>query len=256
LFYGIERTRHQRITLTQRSARCPRIILFTKISFGTLPRFRVQADIPRYEVIVQDGCSTDNTARIIEKCGPYIKYASERDTGVYDAWNKALDRANGDWAIFLGADDYLLADNVLARCHLHIKKLSPAVIFAYGNVLHGKDGKVGSVWDRTLSQMYHYFLTSMGLPFPATFTRLAALKKARFDAGYKIAGDYDLAARLITAENACHLPVNVTWMEKGGLSNDPAYRCLLLEERARVLFTRILPKAEMLVEASAEHLWD
>jgi glycosyltransferase involved in cell wall biosynthesis len=211
---------------------------------------------PRYEVIVQDGCSTDNTANIIKKCGARVKCVSEQDTGVYDAWNKALDRADGDWAIFLGADDYLLADNVLVRCHLHIKRLSPAATFAYGNVLHGKDGRVSSVWDRTLSQMYHYFLTSMGLPFPATFTRLAALKKARFDASYKIAGDYDLAARLITPDNAYHIPVNVTWMEIGGLSNDPACRCQLLEERTRVLFTRVLPKAEMLAEASMEHLWD
>jgi glycosyltransferase involved in cell wall biosynthesis len=211
---------------------------------------------PDYEVIVQDGASTDNTPNIVKNYGSRVNFASEPDTGVYDAWNKALLRAKGEWGIFLGADDCFMGDNALVRCRLHMKKLPPGIVFAYGKVVYGKDGVIRTILGSSLSHMYHCFLTNMGLPFPATFTRLAALKKTRFDASYKIAGDYDLAARLITADNACHIPVNVTWMEHGGLSNNPAYRCQLLEERTRVLFTHILPKARMLVEASAEHLWD
>ena len=209
---------------------------------------------PDYEVILQDGLSTDDTLKIAGKYSGRLQCVSEADTGVYDAWNKALDRAAGEWGIFLGADDFLVDGNVLANCRLHLKKLPPEITFAYGNVLHGENGKLSGVWARSLSFMYHYFLTNMGLPFPATFTRLEALKKARFDTSYQIAGDYDLAARLLTKDNAAYLPVHVTWMEKGGLSSRPEQRHAILEERRRVVRTRVVPKAGMLAEASLEYL--
>jgi glycosyltransferase involved in cell wall biosynthesis len=60
---------------------------------------------PGWEVIVQDGGSTDGTLDILRGCGNHLDWRSGPDSGIYDAWNKAAERASGDWVLFLGADD-------------------------------------------------------------------------------------------------------------------------------------------------------
>ena len=58
------------------------------------------------EIILIDGLSTDNTVNIIKKYSEKIKYwKSESDTGIYNAWNKGLKVANGEWICFIGSDD-------------------------------------------------------------------------------------------------------------------------------------------------------
>lgn len=61
------------------------------------------------EFIVVDGASTDGTREILERRAADIDLCiSEPDRGIYDAMNKALDRATGEYVLFLGADDVLL----------------------------------------------------------------------------------------------------------------------------------------------------
>ena len=61
------------------------------------------------ELLVIDGDSNDKTVDILKSYGNIIDILkSEPDKGLYDAWNKALRLATGEWIMFLGADDYLL----------------------------------------------------------------------------------------------------------------------------------------------------
>lgn len=63
------------------------------------------------ELIIVDGLSSDNTSKIITQYDQYLAYSiSETDTGLYDAWNKGILHAKGDWILFLGADDRLAPD--------------------------------------------------------------------------------------------------------------------------------------------------
>ena len=58
------------------------------------------------EIIVIDGGSNDNTVPILQANADKIRaWISEPDSGIYEAWNKALVRWRGDWILFLGADD-------------------------------------------------------------------------------------------------------------------------------------------------------
>lgn len=82
------------------------------------------------EYIVIDGGSTDSTLEIIKRHADQLRYwTSEPDAGIYDAMNKSLTKATGDWLYFLGSDD------ILADC-LH--KIAPALVDArtiyYGDV--------------------------------------------------------------------------------------------------------------------------
>lgn len=70
-----------------------------------------------YEVIIADGLSTDSTVSQVEKFIPafnnQIKITSKKDNGIYDAMNKGLEQATGEWIFFLGSDDELHEDTVL-----------------------------------------------------------------------------------------------------------------------------------------------
>jgi glycosyltransferase involved in cell wall biosynthesis len=64
-----------------------------------------------YEYLVIDGGSTDGTVDLLRKYESSITYwKSEPDEGLYDAMNKAVRQARGQWLLFLGADDLLAAN--------------------------------------------------------------------------------------------------------------------------------------------------
>lgn len=76
-----------------------------------------------YEIIIMDGMSEDNTLDIIRNYGDErIRVYSQKDKGVYDAMNKGIDAANGDWLYFLGSDDRLYDDMVFDNIVNYIER--------------------------------------------------------------------------------------------------------------------------------------
>ena len=66
-----------------------------------------QQSYPNKELIIIDGGSKDGTLDLLKANSEKIDYwVSETDNGIYNAWNKGLAQANGDWICFLGADDF------------------------------------------------------------------------------------------------------------------------------------------------------
>ena len=210
---------------------------------------------PNIEWIVQDGGSKDGTLDKLRPHADRIKLVSEPDSGMYDAWNKALGRATGDWAIFLGADDFFISPHSIAQCHRHLRGMPPHIDIAYGALLMGNNGKAEHLLNRTMHRAYNTFLSDMGVPFPATFIRVPVLQRERFDASYKIAGDFEFVARILSGDNVARLPIIVSYMEMGGLSSDSS-NCTLLEERLRALDAHIAPKAREIMETSINHVVD
>ena len=210
---------------------------------------------PNIEWIVQDGGSKDGTLDKLRPHADRIKLVSEPDSGMYDAWNKALGRATGDWAIFLGADDFFISPHSIAQCHRHLRGMPPHIDIAYGALLMGNNGKAEHLLNRTMHRAYNTFLSDMGVPFPAKFIRVPVLQRERFDASYKIAGDFEFVARILSGDNVARLPIIVSYMEMGGLSSDSS-NCTLLEERLRALYAHIAPKAREIMETSINNVVD
>src|SRR5687767_14003562 len=72
-------------------------------------------DYPSVEYIVIDGGSSDGTVEVIKKYASGMAYwTSEPDEGIYDAMNKAIDKASGDWIIFMHSGDCFTSPGTLA----------------------------------------------------------------------------------------------------------------------------------------------
>lgn len=186
------------------------------------------------ELIVVDGGSTDSTVQILETFQNEISYwISERDTGIYNAWNKGLVKATGDWVCFLGADDYFVNANVLANMTPVLNQIPLAVNVAYGKiVLLGYEDEVlyeyGEPWERVASK----FKNTMCLPHPGLMHRRTAfLQHGEFDESFKIAADYDMLLRILQDGVAQFIPnLTVVAMRQGGASSNPANSFLALSE--------------------------
>jgi glycosyltransferase involved in cell wall biosynthesis len=87
------------------------------------------------EVIIVDGASTDGTIEIIKRYSgrhAFIRWVAEKDRGVYDAMNKGIGMATGEWVYFLGADDGFYDKEVLSGILPPDRQDSPDIL--YGNV--------------------------------------------------------------------------------------------------------------------------
>ncbi len=82
------------------------------------------------EYIVIDGSSSDSTLEIIEKYRDSIDIlVSEKDDGIYHAMNKAVNKASGEWVIFMNAGDIFANANVLEYVSGFLKM--PADVFLW-----------------------------------------------------------------------------------------------------------------------------
>jgi len=113
-----------------------------------------QQTYPNKELIIIDGGSRDGTVDLLEANREQIRYwISEPDRGIYNAWNKGLARAKGEWICFLGADDYFWDARVLERLAGQLEKLPPDIRVAYGQIMMvNSDGTslypVGEPWEK------------------------------------------------------------------------------------------------------------
>ena len=150
----------------------------------------------RMEYIIIDGGSTDGTQEIIERVRRetegaekrIVWYASEPDKGIYDAMNKGLAHASGDWVNFMNAGDAFADDQVLELFSSSQTAINAEVKVIAGHTInvfaeHEEMQPVG--WVGQLEK---------DIPFThqAAFTRLDPTDPWRFDLMYRLSADYNL----------------------------------------------------------------
>jgi GT2 family glycosyltransferase len=84
------------------------------------------------EVVVVDGASTDDTARVLATYGDRVRWISEPDRGQSDAINKGIRMARGDLVAWINSDDYYASPHAIAKL-LDAFDAEPDVDIAYGN---------------------------------------------------------------------------------------------------------------------------
>ena len=179
-----------------------------------------------FELIIQDGASTDGTVVVAEAWRerlPALSIVSETDAGIYDAWNKALRRIQGEWVLFLGADDELADADVLARAKERMCAYPPHVLFAAGDMtMCRSDGSVMQECRVQTEQGVAYLPQGIPVPHSALFHRRSLFVSHMFDTRFRIAGDYEFLCRTWKTESqAERLGFCVTRMIWGGISSHP-----------------------------------
>lgn len=181
---------------------------------------------PNIQWIIADGASTDGTVAMLEANSERVDYwFSEPDTGIYDAWNKALEHVKGDWVQFIGAGDELYQTNTLEKVASHLKGAYPNHELVYGQVMHiSEKGRTelyvsGEPWEHYQGKwegnrpklpvqtgIYHHFSKFKGRLKP-------------FNTSYKIVADcHFLLEENQFDKDMTFIPFIVTKMPTGGIS--------------------------------------
>lgn len=141
-----------------------------------------------FEIIVQDGASTDQTSSVLRSFGGWINSLTiEPDGGIYDAMNRALRRATGDYCLFMNAADFFVDKEVLAQA---VERIDPAVDDIWsGKALSDERGTVHNY------RPPDKFWAGSTVDHQATFIRTSLMQELEYDTSYKIAGDLDFFTR-------------------------------------------------------------
>ena len=140
-----------------------------------------------YEVIVIDGVSTDGSQTILKsyesKFGKKLHWISEPDNGVYDAMNKGIEIATGEWLYFLGSGDYFIDNEVLASVSGEINKYDADVI--YGDIQWGETDIISH------GKFSRARLVTLNMNHQTIFCKKTVFDKVgMFETKYQIAADY------------------------------------------------------------------
>lgn len=136
------------------------------------------------EYIIVDGGSTDGTIDIIKKYSDRVtRWISEPDKGIYNAMNKGIDLAEGDWINFMNCGDRFASPDVLNM----FNNVQEADV-VYGNAMIEYPSFETPWRNVPLDQMWKR------MPFchQACFVRNSAIKSMKFDTSYRISADFNL----------------------------------------------------------------
>lgn len=188
------------------------------------------------EYIIVDGNSADNTVSIIKKFEIFfngrLKWISEKDKGVYDAWNKGLLLAAGDWISFVGSDDLLLEDAV--ENYVNTIRLNPKINFASSKIIEVKQDLtpirvIGKPWSNKMR-------TYCCIAHVGSFHHRSLFnQKGNFNIIYRFSADYDLLLRCIEIIRPTYLNLVTAQMRQGGISNK--YILPVAKEALRIKIT-------------------
>jgi len=149
----------------------------------------VKQDYSNIEYIIVDGGSTDGTLDIIKKYEDKIEHwVSEPDYGIYDAMNKGLTYATGDYIYYLGADDCLLAPNSISQVVSFLQDNPEVDVLCASVMMVDSVYRIEKVYSSNFSEAD--VLSGYNTPHQGMFVRREILQKYRFDTSYHIAADY------------------------------------------------------------------
>lgn len=187
-----------------------------------------------FEVVIIEGKSTDGTLDIVNKwLRPCDKLLSEKDRGVYDAMNKALDIATGDYLIFMGSDDHFLSHTVLndVSIAIHENENCKDTIFyggCYMDKYHQVINNTHNKWSWVRGTMCHQCI----------FYPKSVYKKYKYDLQYKINADYAYNLSLWGVVDFKHIDVIISYFNDGGISGSENYDIVFRKDLPRLIKER------------------
>lgn len=186
---------------------------------------------PRKEFIIVDGASADGTLGIVEKYREQIDvFVSEPDKGIYDAMNKGVSRATGEYVIFINADDYFYDETVLTHA-----AETPEADFLFGAQYDAKNGALKPAENLDALDVPHLFFGQFA--HQSIFARRDLFARfGMFDLNYRICADWDWILRCIAnGATTSRIDAPIAVFTVGGASGAAGKTGALSRERKSLL---------------------
>ena len=186
-----------------------------------------------FEYIVIDGGSTDGSAEYIKSQSEHIDYwVSESDTGIYNAMNKGIAKANGEYLLFMNSGDHFFSSVVLEKNHSIIKDYD--LIYFDIEFVQVIKSKIIS-YPQKLNFSFFYSDT---LCHQSTFIKTKLFYTVgMYDESLKLVSDWKFFIEAVFKFNCSYLKINsiLTTYYLDGISSDLTNQKMLFEERNKVL---------------------
>ena len=184
------------------------------------------------EHIIVDGASTDGTMEVINRFGDRLKVISEPDRGIYDAMNKGLGMASGEYVWYLNAGDRIYERDTVEKM-VSLMQDGPGVVYG-GTMIIDEHGR--AIGDRRLKPparlSWKSFRQGMIVCHQALVVRREFAEE--YDPAYRIAGDIDWAIRCTRkADTILNSGLVLCSFMEGGLSG--TFIRQGLKERFRIM---------------------
>jgi glycosyltransferase involved in cell wall biosynthesis len=191
-------------------------------------------DCKEVEYIVVDGDSQDESVDVIKKHASHaFQWISEPDKGVYEAMNKGIDRASGDYILFLNSGDIFYNEDVLNEI---VPMLTDNKDIYYGNLVFSHSGK-NTLREYPKHFNFEYFL-ERSLPHPGSFIKRTLFDRIfKYSEDYRIVSDWEFFIYAVLKEKVSyhHLDKVISIFELDGMSNNPRNKAYIEEEREQVI---------------------
>ena len=193
----------------------------------------IQQTYTDFEFIIIDGASTDGSVDVIKKYSEKISFwVSEKDKGIYNAQNKGVDKAKGEYCLFLNSGDYLISDDIIEK--VFSKKHTEDII--YGDMMIDKgDGKL--YCGKHPEEITFDFMMYTTMWHPVSFIKRVLFEKhGYYNEKLKITADYDFFLNMIIVHKAStkHIPEAISVFNTFGIGSDKKHKQLHEEERKLV----------------------
>lgn len=187
-----------------------------------------------FEYIIIDGGSSDGSSAYIESQSDNIDYwVSEPDSGIYNAMNKGIKIATGEYLLFLNSGDHLYSDEVLDRNRQYIANHD---LVCFNLLVVGKVTSEIVLLPEKLR--FSYFFEGGTLCHPSTFIKKSLFDiVGLYDENLKIVSDWKFFIIALCKFNATYYYVDTVFSTfySGGLSTLDENKSLMVEERNKVL---------------------
>lgn len=187
------------------------------------------------QYVVVDGGSIDGSVDVIKEYADKIDYwVSEPDKGIYNAMNKGIDVAKGDYCLFLNSGDYLHSDATIEN--VVETKLCDDVIM--GLVKYVPSGRIGYTSIKTPITLLDFY-KGAPVPHPATFIRKEILLQHCYDENLKIVSDWKFFLQCIIIDQCSYkiLDFVITDFLEGGICSNRS----VAEVERQKCFEELLP---------------
>lgn len=175
-----------------------------------------------FEILIIDACSSDLTLKIVESFkDKRIKIVSERDKGVYDAMNKGITLAQGEWVYFLGSDDEFNNDKVLFNIYQHLKQ-NNSINILYGNVFFNSGrpawASSSNIYDGvfTFEKLLNQNICHQSIFYKKDFI---VSNKLSYSLKYPICADWDFNIKAWLKSSFTYIDLVVANFNAGGISS-------------------------------------